>query len=250
MKPYAMMKRQGNPSGGYWYAGIMSASSTAIAFDVEDMSTLFQDTAATTPVTAVGQTIKAIANKGPAGGYATSATGAALQVDGAGHRYFVPPSTNPFRHSSIPSGLLGHINRSVIVIGALVGNTSKSESLCQLGTDVDGGGKVLFLGNVSGELAFQLYSLGLGGGNHAAYQSGDGVWTGTVGAGPSTDKLTTYRGNSFLQSADRNKMNVATGRLTLGDYSIASLPCSKFRTLVMVDRVVTSGEIATAAAAL
>ncbi len=244
------MMRRVATGAGYWYDGIMAASTTPIAFDVEDMSTLFQDTAGTTPVTAVGQTIKAIANKGSGGGFATSSTGAVLQVDGAGHRYFVPPATNPFRHNAIPSGLLGHIDRAVIVIGALVGNTSKSESLCQLGSDVDGYGKVLFLGNVSSENAFQLYSLGPDGGNHSAYQSGDGVWTGTVGAGPSTDTLTTYRGNSLLQSANRNKMNVATGLLTLGDYSIVSLPCSKFRTLVMVDRVVTSGEIATAAAAL
>jgi hypothetical protein len=68
-------------------------------YDPSDFSTMWQDAARTTPVTAVGQPVGAINDKSGRGNHATQATSAArpvLQVDGAGKYYLNFDGVNDF----------------------------------------------------------------------------------------------------------------------------------------------------------
>ena len=59
-------------------------------FDPSDISTLFQDTAGTTPVTAAGQTVALMRDKSGGGYHATQATAAqrpTYRVDATGRPY-------------------------------------------------------------------------------------------------------------------------------------------------------------------
>jgi hypothetical protein len=57
-------------------AALFAASETGVWYDPSDLTTLFQDTAGTTPVTAVGQTVALMLDKSGRGNHATQATAA------------------------------------------------------------------------------------------------------------------------------------------------------------------------------
>lgn len=68
-------------------------------YDPSDLSTMFQDTAGTTPVTATGQTVARINDKSGRGNHATQATAASrpiYQVDGNGKAYLLFDGTDDF----------------------------------------------------------------------------------------------------------------------------------------------------------
>lgn len=72
-------------------AALFSAGEQGVWYDPSDFSTMFQDSAGTTPVTAVGQPVGRILDKSGRGNHATQATAASrpvLQQDGTG-RYFL-----------------------------------------------------------------------------------------------------------------------------------------------------------------
>ena len=72
-------------------AALFSAGEQGVWYDPSDFSTMFQDAAGTTPVTAVGQPVGRILDKSGRGNHATQATAASrpvLQQDGTG-RYFL-----------------------------------------------------------------------------------------------------------------------------------------------------------------
>lgn len=69
---------------------IFAASERGVWFDPSDISTLFQDSAGTTPVTAAGQPVGLMMDKSGRGNHATQATSASrptYQVDSAGRPY-------------------------------------------------------------------------------------------------------------------------------------------------------------------
>jgi hypothetical protein len=71
-------------------AALFAAGEQGCWYDPSDMSTLFQDTAGTVPVTAVGQQVARINDKSGRGNFAIQATAASrplLQQDGGGRRY-------------------------------------------------------------------------------------------------------------------------------------------------------------------
>lgn len=63
--------------GGFSPATLFAASEPGVWFDPSDLSTLFQDDAGTTPVTAAGQSVGRILDKSGRGNHATQATAAA-----------------------------------------------------------------------------------------------------------------------------------------------------------------------------
>ena len=77
-------------SRGYSPYNLFAASEPGVWYDPSDLTTLFQDTAGTTPVTAPGQAVGRINDKSGRGNHATQATVASrplYQVDGTGRPY-------------------------------------------------------------------------------------------------------------------------------------------------------------------
>jgi hypothetical protein len=75
-------------------------------YDPSDLSTMFQDTAATTPVTAAGQSVARINDKSGNGNHLTQATAAnqpTLQQDAGGRYYLDFDGTNDFMDSAGPA---------------------------------------------------------------------------------------------------------------------------------------------------
>lgn len=73
-------------------AALFAASEPGAWYDPSDITTLFQDTAGTTPVTAAGQTVARINDKSGRGNHATQATAASrpiYQVDGTGRGHLL-----------------------------------------------------------------------------------------------------------------------------------------------------------------
>ena len=80
----------GAPSLASQVAALFAASEQGLWLDPSDMSTMFQDSAGSTPVTAVGQPVGKILDKSGRGNHATQATATArpvLQQDGNGKYY-------------------------------------------------------------------------------------------------------------------------------------------------------------------
>lgn len=242
-----------------WYDGIVSGSANAIVFDLNDLGSLYLDTAGTTHATGVGDTIKAIRNKGTSGGFATSATGAVLQYDSEHDRnYIVPPATNAFTFTGA-AAFLGEIDISVIAIADLVGNTSNYECLFQFGSVADGSYKMLLMSQVVGQ-GFMFYTLGGGGGvpyhSSLSYRSGAQTFIGsrktTSPAGPSYSSMSLYESGTLIASSDYiAKSGTATNILVLGDFHPTvgvPAPVGKFYGMVAVDRVITSTERSAAVA--
>lgn len=76
---------------GKWVAGLFASGEQGAWFDPSDLSTLYQDAAGTTPVTAVEQPVGRMLDKSGRGNHATQTTTASrptLQIDTAGN-YFL-----------------------------------------------------------------------------------------------------------------------------------------------------------------
>lgn len=93
-----------------------SSASPALWLDISDLSTLFQDTAGTVPVTAVGQTVKRINNKGSAGGYFSNSTGWPLE-QGAGSSYKLNMSGTSLFASSFNATSVGSVSAIEFIVG-------------------------------------------------------------------------------------------------------------------------------------
>ena len=80
----------GGRSSAFTPLNLFAAGEQGVWFDPSDFSTMYQDSAGTTPVTAVGQPVGKINDKSGRGNHATQATAASrpvLQQDGAGKYY-------------------------------------------------------------------------------------------------------------------------------------------------------------------
>jgi hypothetical protein len=85
----------GRRRGGAWSPALLfSGSEQGAWYDAADLSVLFQDTGATTPVTADGQTVALIVNKAGGGANATQATAGNRPIfrEAGGVRYLEYPS--------------------------------------------------------------------------------------------------------------------------------------------------------------
>lgn len=90
-------------SAGWTPARLFAASEVGAWYDPSDISTLWQDTAGTTPVTATGQAVARIDDKSGNGKHATQATGANCplwQQDGSGNYYLDFDGTNDYMTAS------------------------------------------------------------------------------------------------------------------------------------------------------
>lgn len=77
-------------ASGFSPSSLFAAGEQGVWYDPSDFSTMFQDTAGTTPVTAVGQSVALIRDKSGRGNHATQATAGSrptLQQDATGRYY-------------------------------------------------------------------------------------------------------------------------------------------------------------------
>lgn len=105
---------------------LFAAGEQGAWYDPSDLSTMFQDTAGTTPVTATGQTVARINDKSGRGNHATQATAASrpiYQVDGNGKAYLLFDGTDDFLLTgTITPGIdKAQVFAGVRVIGAAAG---------------------------------------------------------------------------------------------------------------------------------
>lgn len=117
---------------------LFAAGEQGAWYDPSDFSSMFQDSAGTTPVTALGQPVGKILDKSGRGNHATQATTAnrpTLQQDGGGYFYLAFNGTN----SSIASSSVNLTGTAQLA--AWVGLTKQSDNggtgvLLELGTNV------------------------------------------------------------------------------------------------------------------
>jgi lysophospholipase L1-like esterase len=91
MMPLRVMMDRGSPDAVV--TALFAAGEQGVFFDVQDLTSMFQDTAGTIPVTAVGQTVKRINDKSGRGNHATNASGWVLYLSGSRYRLLVSGST-------------------------------------------------------------------------------------------------------------------------------------------------------------
>ena len=71
------MMQSGGQEALFTPADLFTGSEAGVVYDVSDLSTLFQDSAGTTPVTTAGQPVGLMLDKSGNGNHATQATAAA-----------------------------------------------------------------------------------------------------------------------------------------------------------------------------
>jgi hypothetical protein len=115
----------GDYYGQVWTPATLFASGEQGAwYDPSDFSTLFQDTAGTVPVTAVGQSVARINDKSGRGNHATQATTAArplLEQDAGGRYYLKGDGVDDFMSTS---GAITFSNGGLFVAGSHTSTTT------------------------------------------------------------------------------------------------------------------------------
>ncbi len=129
--PLLNRRRRG---GGFSPLGLFAASEPGGWYDPSDLSTMFQDDAATVPVTAAGQSVAVIKDKSGRGNHAAQTTAASrplYQVDAGGRGHLVFDGVDDFllTPTVTPGGSVGQVfaaarKASDAAIGYLFDSTS------------------------------------------------------------------------------------------------------------------------------
>jgi hypothetical protein len=110
-------------SAGYNIGGLFANGEQGAWYDPSDFSTLYQDSAGTTPVTAVGQPVGKMLDKSGRGNHATQPTAInrpVIQIDGNGKHYLAFNGTN----SWMSTGNFGLVQPTVMHIGLLASSVT------------------------------------------------------------------------------------------------------------------------------
>ena len=144
-------------------------------YDPSDLSTMFQDSAGTTPVTAVGQSVGRILDKSGRGNHATQATAASrpvLQQDGNGKYYLAFDGVNDF----LSTGSVDFTGTDkMTVVAGVRSNANGYSNILELGTDAASSNGFAFQRGFSanGDYAGLLYGTSLGYGHTTNYVAPD-----------------------------------------------------------------------------
>jgi hypothetical protein len=116
-------------------AVLFASGEQGIWYDPSDFSSMFQDSAGTTPVTAVGDPVGKINDKSGRGNHATQATGAArplLQQDGNGKYYLDFDGTD----DTLATGSInpGSVDKAQVFVGVRK-DVENSGVICETGTN-------------------------------------------------------------------------------------------------------------------
>jgi len=137
--------KDGRPWVTFLPTDLFAASEQGVYFDPGDITTLFQDTAGTIPVTAVGQAVALIKDKSGRGHDATQSTAGyrpTWQIDPGGHGYLLFDGVNDFMAT-------GNINLTgtaqvTATVGLLVDGTNRSAGIRRVTYSGDWNGTVSF----------------------------------------------------------------------------------------------------------
>jgi hypothetical protein len=141
-------------------ANLFAAGEQGVWYDPSDFSTMFQDSAGTTPVTAVGQTVGKILDKSGRNNHATQATAAAhpvLQIDGNGKYYLGFDGVD----DSLATAAINFTATDKMSVFCGVTKTSGNgyQTLCELGTgSVENGFAIFAPNNNNNNYDFRLYA--------------------------------------------------------------------------------------------
>lgn len=229
--------------GVLWYTSLFGGSDVGNILDINTLSSLYQDTAHTIPVTATGQTVKAIQCQ-KTGLYATSSTGSVLSFDATNSLYYLTLVSGNLWQMTCASGLLANVPMTLIATASLQGG-AHSESLVCIGGSASHS-SFQFGNNAS---AFSVFNLGSGGGSNGTVQSGLGVYIATKG-GASPDNYIGYKNNTQIDNTTGiTATNITQQTLTMGADFADSFPLvGVFYNCVAINRVITSTERATVTA--
>lgn len=121
---------RGNTTVGFSPASLFAAGEQGVWYDPSDFSTMFQDTAGTTPVTATGQSVARINDKSGRGNHATQSNSSfqpTLQIDGNGKYYLLFDGSNDYLSTS--SINLTGTNKAGIFAGITKNSDSTSSGI-------------------------------------------------------------------------------------------------------------------------
>lgn len=130
---------------GRWFANgitdpasLFAASEKGFWYDISDVSTLFQDTAGTTPVTAVGQSVARVNDKSGNGAHLTQATAGSrptYQIDSAGRAYLSFDGVDDFLSSTATVDLTS-ANKMFLWAGLRKTSDAAAGTVVEHGTNV------------------------------------------------------------------------------------------------------------------
>lgn len=126
-------------SGAFNPSALFSSGENGVWYDPSDLSTMWQDSAGTTPVTAVGQPVGKITDKSGRGNHATQSTSGKrplLQQDAGGRYYLAFNGTSSVLSTAAALNLSATDKASVFL--ALLKNTDATVAVAlELGSDVN-----------------------------------------------------------------------------------------------------------------
>jgi len=222
-------------SGGGWSPlSLFASGEQGVWYDPSDFSTMFQDSAGTTPVTAVGQPVGKILDKSGRGNHASQSTAAArpvLQQDGNGKYYLAFDGVDDFLST-------GSINFTatdkMTVVAGVRSNANDYSNILELGTNAASSNGFAFQRGFSanGDYAGLLYGTSLGYGYTTNYVAPDTSVV-TVGydlalASVSAGEITFRRNGSVaalaVYTANAGTGNFASNPLYIGTRAGTSFP--------------------------
>jgi hypothetical protein len=242
----AMMAQSSTSSP--WYDVLFSSGEQGMVVDFNDLSTLFQDTAHSIPVTAAGDPIKSAQCK-ITGAYGVVNFGSATLAYDAAHLKYYADGDAAFNMSfagAVPVSFKSNVAMSIVSVcgyttageatGAYVGPDYPANPL---GSD----GLCLAQLNDAGSGIRDIFIM-FGGGNVAIISgtplNGVYVLTGTKTAKTSSCLTTSYLGSTLTGIPSVPGSNITAMNLNIG----RGLGAAKFYSALIVNRVITAAEVA------
>ena len=236
-----------------WYDSLFASGEVGMVVDFNDLSTLFQDTAHTTPVTAVGQPIRSVKCK-RTGAFGTVNYGSAtLQYDATSALYYAQGDAafNLAFPGAVPAGLGGNALASMVTVCGY-GSTSATIGM-YIGpayptNPSNGNGLSLLQINDGGIWKAEFLQFGTGRGVTAAPSTGTFVMIGTKKSVSASYGMNIYRngvnvGNGEVPGPGGNIVNL---NMDIGRGCGTARP---YYSAVVINRTLTSTEIADVSAA-
>lgn len=225
------------PTYKNFYDDLMGVAGTiGMVFDFGNLALMFQDTAATVPVTAVGQTVKAI-QCAATSAILTNATGNTLAQDPSG-RYYLQMSGNPYSNlSGFPAGMVGS-PLAAFTIAASLAPVSEANGLMLLAGPNAGA-------NVAGAEIY-LANTSFGNGTNSVASTASAGQHMIVGTKSGSTYTTYSSGNVLATNNTATSPTLANPGIYVGsDAALAQTFSGPMWWLVVINRAMTSQEIAT-----
>lgn len=228
---------------------LFSSSEKGFAYDFSDLSTMFQDTAGTTPVTAVDQLVARVNDLSGNGNHliqSTSGSRPILKQDAKGY-YLLFDGTNDFMQTSGTVDLSGLL--LFTTFASLSKDRSTTEIIFETSTNYNLNAGAMILPFNTSVISFSIL-----GASAPSYTLVDistttgGVFTTTSNLALSSNKITTFRKNGVSQTAanrvDSPSVPLTNQTLYVGARAGTGIYLqTKFRALVFVGKTATTTDI-------